>query len=140
MAALKILVLTSESISARQLRDALSGDDDSQDAEIMVVAPALQEGRLKFWLSDADEAIAKAEEVSEATVKRLGDAGIAASGDTGESDPMTAIQDVLATFAADRIVLFVHTDSKQRYLEDVDPEELQQRFGISVDRAVVSGS
>ncbi|MGI8430452.1 MAG: hypothetical protein ACR2OB_14390 [Solirubrobacteraceae bacterium] len=137
---MKILVLTSESISGRQLRDALTGVVDPQEAEVAVVAPALNEGPLKFWLSDADEAIDKAEKVSQTTVEQLGDAGVAASGDTGESDPVKAIEDALATFAAERIVLFVHPDSEQRYLEDVDTEELEQRFGVPVVQAVIAGS
>lgn len=136
---MKILVLTSESISARQLREALPGVD-LEGAEVAVVAPALQEGPLKFWFSDTDEAIAKAQGVSQSTVKRLGDAGIPASGDTGESDPLKAAQDALATFAADRIVLFTHPESKQRYLEDVDGEEMRERFGIPIDRVTIPGS
>jgi len=45
---MKLLVLTSESITAGQLRDALPGGIDPADAEVMVVAPALQEGGLRF--------------------------------------------------------------------------------------------
>ncbi len=36
----------------------------------MVVAPALHENALRFWVSDADEAIARAEEVRRRTVSR----------------------------------------------------------------------
>jgi hypothetical protein len=72
---MKVLVLTSEPISAGQLHDALGGDADPRDAEVMIVAPALQEGRVKFWLSDSDEAIAKAQEVRRETVEQLGEAG-----------------------------------------------------------------
>jgi len=136
----KILVLTSESISGRQLRDALTGVVDPQDAEVAVVAPALPEGPLKFLFSDVDEAIDNAETVSQTTVDQLGDAGVAASGDTGESDPVKAVEDALATFAADRIVLFVHPEAKQRYLEDIDTQELQQRFGVPVEQVVIEGS
>src|SRR5438105_4744977 len=134
---MKILVVTSEPITAPQLRDSLPHDLGPQDAEVMVVAPALQGDALHFWLSDADEAIARAEEVTRATVERLDDAGVPASGDTGESDPLEAIEDALATFAADRIVLFTHPDSRQRYREDVDVDGLKGRFGLPVDRATV---
>jgi hypothetical protein len=133
----KLLVVTSEPISARQLRAAL-GDGAAEDqTEVMVVAPALQESAARFWMSDADQAIAKAEEVRRATVESLGEEGVAASGDTGESDPLNAIQDALASFPADRIVLFTHSGSEQRYKEDVDPAEVEQRFGVPVDRAAV---
>jgi hypothetical protein len=134
---MKLLVLTSEAITADQLRTALPGDIDPGDAEVMVVAPALQESGLRFWMSDADEAIAHADEVRREAVDKLGEGGVAASGDTGESDPGTAIQDALMTFEADRIVLFTHTGDEKEYLEDIDPEEIRDRFGLPVDRATV---
>jgi hypothetical protein len=134
---MKLLVLTSEPITAGQLRDALPGDIEPSDAEVMVVAPALQESGLRFWMSDADEAIAQADEVRREAVDKLGEDGISASGDTGESDPATAIQDALMTFEADRIVLFTHSGDEQEYLEDIDPEEIEDRFGVPVDRATV---
>ena len=137
---MKLLVLTSEPISARQLRGAIAEDVDPREAEVLVVAPALQESRVKFWLSDADDAIARAETVRRRSLERLGQEGISASGDTGESDPLEAIADALNTFQADRIVLFVHPDSGKRYREDLDAAEIEERFGIPVDRATVNGS
>ena len=134
---MKLLVLTSEAINADQLRKALPGDIDPGDAEVMVVAPALQESGLRFWMSDADEAIAQADEVRREAVDKLGEGGVSASGDTGESDPATAIQDALMTFEADRIVLFTHGGDDKSYLEDIDPEEIKDRFGLPVDRATV---
>ena len=81
----------------------------------------------------------RAEQVSRETVERLGDSGVAASGDTGESDPVTAIQDALISFPAERIVLFTHPESDQRYREDLDLEELKERFGVPVEEARVGG-
>jgi hypothetical protein len=135
---MKLLIVTSEPISADDLRSALPSGIDPADSEVMVVAPALQERGLRFWMSDADKAIAEADETSRETVKRLGDEHIAASGDTGESDPMLAIQDALATFQADRIVVFTHRGSSQDYREDLDPGEIRERFGVPVDEATVS--
>jgi hypothetical protein len=136
---MKLLVLTSEPITAEQLRRALPADADPDEAEVVVVAPALQENALRFWFSDADEAIARAERVRRQTVERLDSEGVAASGDTGESDPLEAIQDALQSFPADRIVLFTHRGEDQAYREDVDPADIEERFGIPVDHAQVSG-
>jgi hypothetical protein len=134
---MKVLVVTSEPITAERLRGALGSDGDPKDAEVMVVAPALADSALKFWMSDADEAIARAEQVRRDSVERLGQAGVAASGDTGEADPYTAIEDSLKTFDADRIVLFTHPGDDQRYREDLDEREIEERFGVPVDHAVV---
>jgi hypothetical protein len=134
---MKVLVLTSEPITAEQLRDALGANGEAADAEIMVVAPALAENAMKFWMSDADDAIARAEQVRRESVERLGQAGVSATGDTGEADPYTAIEDALKTFAADRIVLFTHRGEDQRYREDLDEGEIAERFGLPVDHATV---
>jgi len=135
---MKLLVLTSEPVDADALRGALPDAVDPAESEVMVVAPALQESGLRFWMSDADDAIADADRVRRQTVERLGGQGIAAGGDMGESDPMTAIQDALATFGADRIVLFTHRDSERGYRENLDPREIEERFGVAVDTATVS--
>jgi hypothetical protein len=134
---MKVLVLTGEAIGADDLRAALGSETDPTDTEVMVVAPALQESGFKFWFSDVDDAIAKADEVRRETVDRLGDEGVAASADTGESDPMLAIEDSLRTFKPDRIVLFTHPEGDERYREDLDPAEIESRFGIPVDRAAL---
>jgi hypothetical protein len=134
---MKVLVLTSEPITAQQLRGALSAGGDPADAEVMVVAPALAESAMKFWMADADDAIARAKDVWRTSVEQLGEEGVSATGDTGEADPYTAIEDALNTFDADRIVLFTHGDNAQRYREDVDDAEISARFGVPVDHAVV---
>jgi len=136
---MRVLVLTSEPISAPQLRQALPADIDPQQGEVMIVAPALQANALKFLFSDADEAIARAQAVYRQSVERLGEAGVSARGDTGESDPLDAIADALQTFAADRIVLFTRAEG-ERYREDIDPGEVSRRFGLPVDEAVAGGS
>jgi hypothetical protein len=132
---MKLLVLTSEPVSAGALRSALPDGADPTHAEVMVVAPALHDSALKFWLSDADEAIAKAEEVRRASLDRLGKAGVSATADTGESDPGDAIEDALKTFPADRILVFTRPEEQQRYREDVDAADLESRFGIPVTQA-----
>lgn len=135
---MKLLVLTSEPISAPQLRDAVGADFEPERAEVMVIAPALQQSPIKFWFSDADAAIERADAVRRETVEKLGDSGVSASGDTGESDPFAAIYDALASFSADRIVVFKRSGDEQAYREDVDPDEVRERFGIPVDTVTLS--
>jgi hypothetical protein len=139
---MKVLVIASEPISADQLRAALDGggDPDLEDVEIRIVAPALHTSALQFWISDADEAISKADSVWRTSVAQLGAAGVDAQGDTGESDPMRAIEDALANFDAERIIVFTHPDSDHRYREDIDEAELEQRFGRPVEHVLTSNS
>jgi hypothetical protein len=129
---MKVLVIATEPISAGRLRTALGVGTD--DAEIMVVAPALARSALRFWLSDADQAIPRAELVQRKTTEGLDDAGLDARGDTGESDPIKAVEDVLVTFAAERILIFTRPSSEQRHGEGIDADELQRRFGLPVQQ------
>ncbi len=130
---MKVLVVASEPISADRLRAALGAA--TEDAEIVVVAPALHLSALRFWLSDADEAIQRAELVQRETTEGLDDAGLDARGDTGEGDPVEAVEDALATFPAERILIFTRPSSEQRYDEGIDAEALEQRFGLPVEQA-----
>jgi hypothetical protein len=134
---MKVLAVVSEPIDAAALRAALGGAEVADDAEVMVVSPALHGSGLRFWMSDDDDAIAHAEGVQEETVERLEEEGIDAAGDTGEADPMTAIQDALQTFPADRIVIFSHGEGEQRYREE-DLDDAQKRFGVPVVQGTIS--
>jgi hypothetical protein len=130
----KILAVVSEPVSGDALRNAVG--DDAEDAEVMVVAPALNTKK-RFFLADPDPAIERAESVEEETVERLDEAGVDAAGDTGESDPLLAIQDALQTFPADRIVLFVHPGGDRNWLEEGLVEEARERFEPPVSHFVV---
>jgi hypothetical protein len=131
----RILVVTTEPVSADQLRGALPADSDPRDAEVMIVAPALQRSALRFWMSDADDAIARAEKVRRESLERLSEAGVAATADTGEGGTAAAIEDALKTFPADRILVFTHPEGEQRYREDLDADAVEARFKIPVTRA-----
>src|SRR2546423_9925196 len=131
----KILALVSEPVSADALRSAV-GEPEAADAEVLVVAPALN-SRKRFFLADPDPAIERAEEVQEETVERLDEAGIDAAGDTGESDPLLAVQDALQTFPADEIVLFTHPGGDRNWLEEGLVDEAKERFEPPVRHLLV---
>jgi hypothetical protein len=130
----KVIALVTEPVSGDALRAAIG--DRADDAEVLVVAPALN-SKLRFWMSDPDPAIERAEAVQEETVERMDEEGVDAAGDTGESDPVLAIQDALTTFAADEIVLFTHPQGKRNWLEEGVVDDVKERFGLPVAHIVV---
>jgi hypothetical protein len=130
----KLLVVTPEPVDAPFLRATLG--EEIEGAEVLVVSPATNRSKLAFWVSDSDEAIEEAEVAQEETVERLEEAGVDAAGDTGESEPAVAIEDALATFPADRIVILSHPD--RDYREDKDLAAAEQRFGVPVAHALIS--
>ncbi len=125
----RILALASEPISADALRAALG--EDAHDAEVLVVAPALL-SRKRFLLADPDPGIEHAEEVKQESVERLEEAGVTVTGEAGESDPVLAIQDALATFDADQIVVFSHPEGSRNWREEGVVEEAERRFPLPV--------
>jgi hypothetical protein len=131
----KLLVVTPEPVDANVLRSTLG--DEVEGAEVLVISPATNRSRLAFWVSDTDEAIAEAGAAQEETVERLEEEGIDAAGDTGESEPAVAIQDALATFAADRILILSHPESQRDYREDEGLQDAEARFGVPVTHAVI---
>ena len=131
----KILALVSEPISADALRSAI-GTESADEAEVLVVAPALNT-RTRFLLADPDPAIERAEDVQKETVERLDEEGIDAAGSTGEEDPLLALQDAMATFDADELVLFTHVGGKKNWLEEGLVDEAKGRFSVPVRHLTV---
>jgi hypothetical protein len=133
--ATRVLALVSEPVSGEALEQVV-GRERAQAAEVLVVAPALNT-RTRFMFSDTDAAIGRAEEVQEETVERMVEEGVDAAGDTGESDPLQAIEDALQTFEADEIVLFTHPEGRRNWLEEGLVEEAEGRFDRPVRHLVV---
>jgi hypothetical protein len=131
----KIIAVVAEPISGEALKSAV-GADTAEEAEVLVVAPALN-SKFKFLTSDPDEAIARAERVQEETVERLDEEGIDAAGDTGEADPLLALQDALQTYPADEIVLCTHPNSERNWQEEGLVEQARERFDKPVKQLVV---
>ena len=132
---MKLLVVTPEPVDADMLRATLG--EEVEGAEVLVVSPASNQSRVAFWVSDPDEAIAEAEEAQTETVERLEEQGVDAVGETGESEPAVAIQDALATFPADRIVVFSHPEGDRDYREDEGLADAEARFGVPVTFAEI---
>jgi hypothetical protein len=127
----RLLILATDPVDAEAVRRALP-DDDLDGAEVLVVSPAVQESPVAFWVSDSDEAIADAESAAHRTADALRGRGAHARATTGESDPLLALQDALATYPADRVLVFERDEDSARYREDDLAGEAQRRFGVPV--------
>ena len=122
----KILAVASEPVSGEVIKNAV-GAEAAENAEVLVIAPALNT-KVRFWVSDPDPAIDRARQVADESAERMDEEGIDAAGDTGESDPVLAIQDALATFPADEIILCTHPSGKHNWLEEGVVDDVRARF------------
>ena len=76
---------------------------------------------------------AEAESTAEQTAAALREAGArTARATTGESEPLQALEDALATYRADRILVFVRPEDRARYREEDVLGEAERRFGLPV--------
>jgi nucleotide-binding universal stress UspA family protein len=107
--------------------------DDVPDADVLVVAPALNSW-LRRWTSDEDDARRRAEERVAAVVDDLERRGIHADSRIGDADPVQAIADALATFPADEIVIAGAPERSTRLTDEL-PSRASRRFALPTSRA-----
>jgi hypothetical protein len=124
---MQLLVLADEPVDAARVRAALPDESGLDDARVLVVTPARNESTLAFWMSDSDEAIADATATQERSVDALRSEGVRAAGEVGESEPLLALQDALATFDADLVLLLSSDDELER--------RAREELGVRVVRA-----
>jgi hypothetical protein len=134
----RALVVIDEAVSGEELTRSLLGHLGKDVEEVFVVAPALPESKLDLMMGAVDEAIPPARERLEETLKALKDAGLRASGEVGDSDPIQAMNDEVVKFAPDQIVLVAHDEEEGSPVEKGLLEQAERDFDLPVLELVVS--
>jgi len=98
----RVLVVTAGASDG--LPEAIHGRVARTHAQVLVVTPATS-SRLGHWLSDVDHARRIAEERACRCVEELRLSGFDAEAAVGDADPAQAIEDALALFDADVLVV-----------------------------------
>jgi hypothetical protein len=107
--------------------------DDVPDAEVLVVAPALNSW-LRRWVSDEDAARRRAGQRAAGLVDVLARRGIHAEGAVGDADPVQAIADALATFPADEIVIAAAREHSTPRVDEL-ASRARRRFAMPISPA-----
>ena len=110
-------------------------DRAGERGTVHVVAPALN-GRVRHYVSDIDGAVAAAQERLDVAVRLLREHGVDATGELGDSDPLTAATDAVHAFAATEIVVSTYPKGKSNWLERDLPARLADRFDQPVTHLV----
>ena len=124
----RILVVANETVGgARAARDDPRADRQGANARVLVVCPALN-SPLRHWVSDEDDARATAQERLDASLAAMRAAGIEATGEIGDGDPIQAIEDALRTFRPDELIISTHPPGRSHWLERGVVEKARERF------------
>lgn len=133
----RILVVANETVGSEALLDEIRDRCRSRDCSILVVTPALVTSRASHWASDVDEAMELARQRMELSLIALGELGLKAKGEIGDSDPNVAIEDALRVFPADEIVISTHPPERSRWLEHGVVERARVQIDLPISHVVV---
>lgn len=133
----RLLVVANETVGGGALLEEIRNRCRGRDSEILVVTPALVGSRVAHWASDIDEAIEVARQRMELSLIAIGELGLKAKGEIGDSDPNVAIEDALRGFPADEIIVSTHPPSTSRWLERGVVERVREEVDLPVTHVVV---
>jgi hypothetical protein len=128
----RILVVATEELLGDELARLLAEHAGGRQGEVRVVAPAVTDSALKHAFGDVDEAIAAAEERLRHSLEALGHSGLKVAGAIGDADPVVAMEDALADFDADEILIVTHPEDDGAWLEGDAFERAQEQFRLPV--------
>jgi hypothetical protein len=138
-----VLLLTAETLDGEALDrvvEEIKRAEGEGPNRVHVVSPQLVDSGLKFQLGDVDAAREPARQRLQATLEALQGAGIEATGEVGDADPVQAISDELQKFEADRIVLVDHADEDEAaYSEKALLERVRREFDPPATELRVAG-
>jgi len=132
----RVLVVANETVGGSQLLETIRGRIAGRDARVLVVCPALN-SPVRHWASDEDDARAQAQTRLDASLQAMQGAGIQASGEIGDGDPIQAVEDALRTFRPDELIVSTHPPGKSHWLERGVVEKARERFALPVTHVVV---
>jgi GABA permease len=133
----RVLVVANETVGGAELMAAITERTLAGRARFHVVCPALT-SRLKTWTSDEDGARIAAQERLEVSLARLAEAGVTATGEVGDLDPLVAIADAVHVFHPDEIIVSTHPEGRSNWLERGVVVEARRRYDVPVTHVGVA--
>jgi GABA permease len=132
----KVLIVANETVGADELLAEIRRIEDERTSEFRVVVPArpLHERHGSVWTQEGAQEAAR--ERLESTLAILRQEGLQASGDVGDTQPISAIADALMDFDADLIVISTHPAERSSWLRGDIVEKARRKFGKPVVHVV----
>jgi hypothetical protein len=132
----RILVVANETVGGPELLSEIREHAVGHAGRVFVVSPALN-SPLKHWVSDEDQARADAQARLDDSLATMQAAGLDATGEIGDGDPIQAIEDAVRTFRPDELIISTHPAGRSHWLERGVVEKARERFDLPVAHVVV---
>src|SRR5436309_16080624 len=130
-----LLVVANETVVGKSLIDAVKAHASKGPLSVHVICP--QNQPRAGWVQYGEEARWAAENRLKATLARLEEAGIAATGAIEDPDPYTATMDELGRADYDEIIISTHPETRSGWLRRDLIERVKQATRRPVEHVVV---
>jgi len=132
----RILVVANETVGGAELLSEIRVRSSGGRARVLVICPALN-SPLRHWASDEDGAREAAQQRLEESLAAMRAAGLDATGEIGDGDPIQAIEDAVRTFRPDELIVSTHPPGRSHWLERGVVEKARTRFDVPLSHVVV---
>ena len=138
----RVLVLANQTVEGRELIDELRSIDQAGRAKYFVCVPAnpidtgtaMHEGAVYMW----DATVQAAQERLDRTLTVLRSEGLDADGELGSFKPLKALEDAVAEFAPDRLVICTLPEELSGWLRFDIVERARETYALPVTHVVVN--
>ena len=118
----RVLVVADEVFRGSELAEELATHVKGEElVQIHVIAPAMARNALNQELGNIDETLGQTEERLGSVIAELKSAGLEASGEVGDLDPLVAVGDGIRTYDPDEIIVVLHQED--------DPDQGEKGLG-----------
>jgi hypothetical protein len=117
MAVDSLIAVVTPAFGCPESVEALAREVDGTGADVRLIAPAVATNSLDGAFGEVDEPRAEARERLERALASVRAAGVQASGEVGDADPVQAAQDALLERPADEVLIFCHDDDCREWYE-----------------------
>src|SRR5437763_1218666 len=131
----RVLVVANETVVGKPLIDAVKARAQKGAVHVHVICP--QNQPRAGWVQYSEEARWAAENRLKATLARLNQAGIHATGAIEDPDPYTAIMDELGRADYDEIIISTHPETRSGWLRRDLVQRVRQATRRPVEHVVV---
>ncbi len=139
MAVRSLIAVVTPAFGCSESVEALVREVDGPAAEVRLVAPAVATNSIDGAFGEVDEPRVEARERLEKALVAVRKAGVVASGEVGDADPVQAAQDALLVKPAEEVLIFCHDGDCKDWYEGGLWEHAEHSLAPQLKMVVLDG-